>query len=116
MAKKQGLDDIIKGAAKLVGKATKKGAKKTTKSAPAKTPAKKPPQPPKRPTGGKPPAVGSKGTGRVETRGGMNTKELDAYLKKQYKDSANYFEDNRGFWREEARKKAKNELKKRGKY
>lgn len=185
MAKKQGLDDIIKGAAKLVGKAAKRGAKKTKKSVPAKTPAKKPPQPPKsvvkksdpvgekraaermkkvsteikleklsgsklrgtsvearkdalrkeiseaqkkinkmskppqppkRPTGGKPPSVGSKGTGRPETRGGMNTKELDAYLKKQNKNSANYFDDNRGYWREEARKKAKNELKKRGRY
>ena len=106
-------DDIIKA---ILGKLDPKSAAKKNVKKITRTPKKSPPSPPKRKTTGKPPAVGSKGTGRPETRGGMNTKELDAYLKKQNKNTANYFDDNRGYWREEARKKAKNELKKRGRY
>lgn len=48
-----------------------------------KAPKKKPPQPPKRSAIGKPPSVGSKGTGTPSVRGGMTTKELDAYRKMQ---------------------------------
>lgn len=112
MAKKQGIDDIIKGAAKLIGKATKKGAKKATKKAApvAKKAGKKPPQPPKRPTGGKPPAVGSKPVSRA----GMTSKELDAYRKKTYSDSRNYFENAKAYRKDAIALAKKNQPKKRG--
>ena len=139
MARKEGLDDIIKGAAKLVGKVTKKGAKKAIakkqlsdlnksglrgsmvdakkvalqKQISGSKKAKYPPSPPKRTTSGKPPAVGSKST---STRGGMNSKELDAYRKKTYSDSRNYFENSAKYQKDVKAAAKKNQLKKRGDY
>ena len=70
------IDDV----AKAIGKAIKKPKSvKVTKPL-----TRKPPQPPKRVVTGKPPSVGSKGTGTPSiNRGNMTTKELDAYRKMQ---------------------------------
>lgn len=120
MAKQQGIDDIIKAGAKLLGKATKatrKGAKKVEKKVAkemrpiAKKAGKKPPVRPK--AIGKPPAVGSKIS---STRGGMNTKELDAYLKKTHANSSNYYENSKAAFKEQAARRAKNKPKPRGSY
>lgn len=69
------IDDV----AKIIGKAIKKPKSvKVTKPL-----TRKPPQPPKRVVTGKPPSVGSKGTGTPSVRGGMTTKDLDTYRKMQ---------------------------------
>jgi len=67
------IDDV----AKVIGKAIKK-----PKSVKATKPlTRKPPQPPKRVVTSKPPAVGSKGTGRKDwdRRNAMSTEALDKY-------------------------------------
>lgn len=106
-------DDIIKA---ILGKLDPKSAAKKIDKKITKTPRKSPPSPQKRKTTGKPPAVGSKGTGRPSTRGGMTSKELDAYRSKTYSDSRNYFENSAKYQKDIKAATKKNQLKKRGEY
>jgi hypothetical protein len=87
MAKKPAITGIgrpqgfIDDVAKAIGKAIKKPKSvKVTKPL-----TRKPPQPPKRVVTGKPPSVGSKGTGReaFTKRNAMSTEALDKYRKMQ---------------------------------
>ncbi len=110
MPKSKGLEDDIIKAIKRAISANKK------KTGVAKPVGKLPPQPPKRKPLGTPPAVGSKGTGKISKRGGMTSKELDDFTKKTYSDSRNYYQDAKKALKDIEKQQAKNKPRNRGDY